>query len=150
MGRHFENSMTIELDERIENNRPALAQGLRVLGEQWGKIITYDLENSWVEFFWDIRVRIWLIAVKHWLANGDHFPLPVELRRVAESQKQKTDLEERYAKHKPLLTEGPPEEIKQMGLDAIAIIKTFIEKPIDNKEELYQDMARKYPGCGWE
>lgn len=69
----------------VSDNREEFKRGLRLLEDHFHNPINNELRFMWLDCFVNEKMKTWVETIQYCIANFDHFPLPIEIRRVIEN-----------------------------------------------------------------
>lgn len=146
----------------VRENKKGFFQGLTLLATQWQKDLSVGLIEAWFECFQNVLLETWGEGVQYWLANFDHFPLPIEMRRIIENiEKEKiktiTKTHKSLGSPRALLSDTTQsdysEEYRQANLEFLNILTSGLgqclkfkdgeTKSKEERKEIWKDTEAK-------
>ena len=117
----------------VSDNHKEFQRGLEILEEHFARTISNDLKSMWLDCFLKDDIVNWVKAVQECIGIFDHFPIPLEVRRIIdriEGEKFESLIgSQKQASPRALLperSEDYSEEYRKANLEFISLLASGV------------------------
>ena len=140
-----------QVSNLVIKNPQRFLSTLKTLAEIFSTVLSEEVKKMWLECFQANSIEAWGEAVKYCRDNFDHFPLPIEMQRVAEgienkkiksliSPEQTASIPKAFL---PGQAEDYSEEYRQANLEFIGLLASGIGQCVNFSDGRSKDKEKR-------